>query len=129
MQKFNLANIFWACSIVVLIARGRSGRSIALFWEQYRSCEGSLREESETLTRLRWINFLNCHLNALNLSYNLVIADYNNIGKFLNRILGMEVHQQNALFQYFADTLTAVVQNAKKNGRYDMGILGKLGNF
>ncbi|XP_053555749.1 protein strawberry notch homolog 1 [Bombina bombina] len=49
--------------------------------------------------------------------------DYNNIGKFLNRILGMEVHQQNALFQYFADTLTAVIQNAKKNGRYDMGIL------
>lgn len=69
--------------------------------------------------------FLNCHMNALNLSHNLVIADYNNIGKFLNRILGMEVHQQNALFQYFADTLTAVVQNAKKNGRYDMGILGK----
>uniref|UniRef100_A0A671VJ55 Protein strawberry notch homolog 1 n=1 Tax=Sparus aurata TaxID=8175 RepID=A0A671VJ55_SPAAU len=51
--------------------------------------------------------------------------DYNNIGKFLNRILGMEVHQQNALFQYFADTLGAVIQEAKKNGRYDMGILGK----
>uniref|UniRef100_A0A671VFG3 Protein strawberry notch homolog 1 n=1 Tax=Sparus aurata TaxID=8175 RepID=A0A671VFG3_SPAAU len=49
--------------------------------------------------------------------------DYNNIGKFLNRILGMEVHQQNALFQYFADTLGAVIQEAKKNGRYDMGIL------
>jgi hypothetical protein len=41
----------------------------------------------------------------------------------------MEVHQQNALFQYFADTLTAVVQNAKKNGRYDMGILGKWGKL
>lgn len=51
--------------------------------------------------------------------------DYNNIGKFLNRILGMEVQQQNALFQYFSDTLNAVIQNAKKNGRYDMGILGK----
>lgn len=37
----------------------------------------------------------------------------------------MEVQQQNALFQYFSDTLTAVIQNAKKNGRYDMGILGK----
>ncbi|XP_077318040.1 protein strawberry notch homolog 1 isoform X3 [Lithobates pipiens] len=49
--------------------------------------------------------------------------DYNNIGKFLNRILGMAVHQQNALFQYFSDTLNAVIQNAKKNGRYDMGIL------
>ncbi|XP_031433049.1 protein strawberry notch homolog 1 isoform X2 [Clupea harengus] len=49
--------------------------------------------------------------------------DYNNIGKFLNRILGMAVQQQNSLFQYFADTLTAVISNAKKNGRYDMGIL------
>ncbi|CAG05292.1 unnamed protein product, partial [Tetraodon nigroviridis] len=49
--------------------------------------------------------------------------DYNNIGKFLNRILGMEVHQQNALFQYFSDTLAAVIQEAKRNGRYDMGIL------
>ncbi len=37
----------------------------------------------------------------------------------------MEVHQQNALFQNFADTLSAVIQNAKKTGRYDMGILGK----
>lgn len=37
----------------------------------------------------------------------------------------MEVHQQNALFQYFSDTLNAVIQNAKKNGRYDMGILGE----
>uniref|UniRef100_A0A8C4TFV8 Protein strawberry notch homolog 1 n=1 Tax=Erpetoichthys calabaricus TaxID=27687 RepID=A0A8C4TFV8_ERPCA len=49
--------------------------------------------------------------------------DYNHIGRFLNRILGMEVQQQNALFQYFSDTLNAVIQNAKKNGRYDMGIL------
>uniref|UniRef100_A0A668AUA0 Protein strawberry notch homolog 1 n=1 Tax=Myripristis murdjan TaxID=586833 RepID=A0A668AUA0_9TELE len=64
--------------------------------------------------------------------------DYNNIGKFLNRILGMEVQQQNALFQYFSDTLGAVIQEAKRNGRYDMGILGnntllllviKLNNF
>ncbi|XP_029547910.1 protein strawberry notch homolog 1 isoform X5 [Salmo trutta] len=49
--------------------------------------------------------------------------DYNNIGKFLNRILGMAVQEQNALFQYFSDTLAAVILNAKKNGRYDMGIL------
>lgn len=54
-----------------------------------------------------------------------IATDYNNIGKFLNRILGMEVQQQNALFQYFSDTLAAVIQEAKKNGRYDMGILGK----
>ena len=57
---------------------------------------------------------------------SLWLTDYNNIGKFLNRILGMEVQQQNALFQYFSDTLAAVIQEAKKNGRYDMGILGKI---
>lgn len=39
----------------------------------------------------------------------------------------MAVQEQNALFQYFSDTLAAVIQNAKKNGRYDMGILGKTG--
>lgn len=39
----------------------------------------------------------------------------------------MEVHQQNALFQYFSDTLAAVIQEAKRNGRYDMGILGEAG--
>uniref|UniRef100_A0A8D0AA08 Protein strawberry notch homolog 1 n=1 Tax=Sander lucioperca TaxID=283035 RepID=A0A8D0AA08_SANLU len=55
--------------------------------------------------------------------------DYNNMGKFLNRILGMEVQQQNALFQYFSDTLAAVIQEAKKNGRYDMGILGHVELF
>ena len=60
---------------------------------------------------------------------NNVLPDYNNIGKFLNRILGMEVQQQNALFQYFSDTLAAVIQEAKRNGRYDMGILGKISSI
>lgn len=41
----------------------------------------------------------------------------------------MEVQQQNALFQYFSDTLGAVIQEAKKNGRYDMGILGNFSLF
>ncbi|XP_067135258.1 protein strawberry notch homolog 1-like isoform X1 [Centruroides vittatus] len=49
--------------------------------------------------------------------------DYNNMSKFLNRILGMEVHLQNRLFKYFTDTLEAVIQHAKKTGRWDMGIL------
>ncbi|MGH0167483.1 UNVERIFIED_CONTAM: hypothetical protein FKN15_062598 [Acipenser sinensis] len=68
--------------------------------------------ESRDLSRFNFDNKI-CKCNK----------DYNNIGKFLNRILGMEVQQQNALFQYFSDTLSAVIQNAKKNGRYDMGIL------
>jgi hypothetical protein len=54
--------------------------------------------------------------------------DYNNMSKFLNRILGMPVDLQNRLFQYFTDTLQAIVTQAKKTGRYDMGILGKYNN-
>lgn len=50
--------------------------------------------------------------------------DYNNISKFLNRILGMPVELQNRLFKYFTDTLEAKIVHAKKLGRFDLGILG-----
>ncbi|KAI5695682.1 hypothetical protein M8J75_001855 [Diaphorina citri] len=49
--------------------------------------------------------------------------DYNNMSKFLNRILGMPVELQNRLFKYFTDTLAAIVIQAKKAGRFDLGIL------
>ncbi|XP_011349493.1 protein strawberry notch isoform X3 [Ooceraea biroi] len=49
--------------------------------------------------------------------------DYNNMSKFLNRILGMPVDLQNRLFKYFTDTLNAIIGQAKKTGRFDMGIL------
>lgn len=55
-------------------------------------------------------------------SYGLE-KDSNNITKFLNRILGMPVDLQNAIFQYFSDTLNAITTQAKKAGRFDKGIL------
>ncbi|XP_054836062.1 protein strawberry notch homolog 2 isoform X2 [Eublepharis macularius] len=45
------------------------------------------------------------------------------ITKFLNRILGLEVHKQNLLFQYFSDTFDYLIERDKKVGKYDMGIL------
>lgn len=47
------------------------------------------------------------------------------ITKFLNRILGLEVHKQNALFQYFSETFDHLIEMDKKEGKYDMGILGE----
>ena len=41
----------------------------------------------------------------------------------LFRILGMHVEKQNLLFKYFSDTLAAIIQQAKRSGRYDQGIL------
>jgi len=48
---------------------------------------------------------------------------YNDMSKFLNRILGMHVEKQNLLFKYFSDTLAAIISQAKRTGRYDQGIL------
>merc|ERR1719266_1308324 len=48
---------------------------------------------------------------------------HNDMSKFLNRILGMKVERQNALFKYFADTLNAIINQAKRSGKYDQGIL------
>ncbi|XP_023653713.1 protein strawberry notch homolog 2-like [Paramormyrops kingsleyae] len=45
------------------------------------------------------------------------------ITKFLNRILGLEVHKQNSLFQYFSDNFDYLIEMDKKEGKYDMGIL------
>lgn len=55
--------------------------------------------------------------------------DYNNMSKFLNRILGMPVDLQNRLFKYFTDTLNEIIKQAKKTGRFDLGILGKSNVF
>ncbi|CAG0893596.1 unnamed protein product [Cyprideis torosa] len=49
--------------------------------------------------------------------------DATTLPKFMNRILGMPVILQNKLFDYFTDTLGAIVSQAKRSGRYDLGIL------
>ncbi|GIY90719.1 protein strawberry notch 1 [Caerostris darwini] len=48
---------------------------------------------------------------------------YNNLIKFMNKILGLPVKLQNTLFQYFTEALNAVIKQAKKACRYDLGIL------
>lgn len=37
----------------------------------------------------------------------------------------MPVDLQNRLFKYFTDTLHAIITQARKSGRFDLGILGK----
>jgi hypothetical protein len=45
------------------------------------------------------------------------------MNKFLNRLLGCPVHLQNAIFTFFSDVLAAVILEAKRTGKWDMGIL------
>ncbi|EDV22204.1 uncharacterized protein TRIADDRAFT_29150, partial [Trichoplax adhaerens] len=55
--------------------------------------------------------------------YYVYEKDYNSIPKFLNRILGIPVVLQNKLFAYFSDTLNKIIQESKKTGRWESGIL------
>ncbi|KAM9330602.1 protein strawberry notch homolog 2 [Gastrophryne carolinensis] len=55
--------------------------------------------------------------------YNVVVDKECSVTKFLNRMLGLEVHKQNSLFQFFTDTFDYLIEKDKKDGKYDMGIL------
>lgn len=44
------------------------------------------------------------------------------VPKFLNRLLGMNMKRQQLVFDYFMKTLDDAIQQAKTNGRYDVGI-------
>ncbi|XP_076442125.1 uncharacterized protein LOC143281076 isoform X2 [Babylonia areolata] len=44
------------------------------------------------------------------------------VSKFLNRLLGLPTARQNLMFSYFTECLDVIVQNAKREGRYDEGL-------
>ena len=49
--------------------------------------------------------------------------DYS-VMKFFNRMLGMKVEMQRLLFEYFTSTKARIIQEAKRNGLFDRGIVG-----
>nr|XP_054771437.1 uncharacterized protein LOC129279369 [Lytechinus pictus] len=56
---------------------------------------------------------------------SLVIQDkdQSGVGKFLNRILGLTVARQNMIFTYFFGVLQAAIAAARKEGRYNEGLV------
>ena len=68
------------------------------------------------------VNNLRFH-NLPDALYKLLQSDREEKRKQAN--LGIEVELQNRLFAYFTKTLSVVVQQAKRSGRWDEGILGK----
>src|SRR5215510_581918 len=48
--------------------------------------------------------------------------DLYNVPRFLNRVLALDVDQQNALFDHFADLFDQTVRYAKANGTFDEGV-------
>lgn len=71
------------------------------------------------------VGVLKEEIDGLSKTRTMKDTDKSDIAKFLNRILGLNVKLQNHLFKYFMDSMDKVISDAKKNGKYDMGILGK----
>ncbi len=49
-------------------------------------------------------------------------SEKQNIIRFFNRLLSLEVNRQNALFEYFYKTYTETVEHLKASGKYDLGL-------
>ena len=45
-----------------------------------------------------------------------------NVTRFLNRVLGLPIHRQNFVFNYFLAVLSADIRTAKAEGRYSEGM-------
>ena len=59
------------------------------------------------------------HISEFN---SLQDSDRYNVNKFLNRLLGMEVETQNALFGYYMQVFRWVVVTAKAQGRAEPAV-------
>ncbi|KAF3772056.1 strawberry notch protein [Nymphaea thermarum] len=58
----------------------------------------------------------------------IVESDMNDVGRFLNRLLGLPPDIQNRLFEFFVSILDILVHDARKEGQFDSGIVDIKGN-
>ncbi|KAH7536674.1 hypothetical protein FEM48_Zijuj03G0009500 [Ziziphus jujuba var. spinosa] len=63
------------------------------------------------------------------LTGRIVDSDMHDVGRFLNRILGLAPEIQNRLFEFFVSILDLLVQNARIEGNLDSGIVDMKANI
>ncbi|XP_039113703.1 protein FORGETTER 1 [Dioscorea cayenensis subsp. rotundata] len=61
--------------------------------------------------------------DAGKVSGRIVDSDMHDVGRFLNRLLGLPPDIQNRLFELFISTLDVLVDNARSEGQFDSGIV------
>ncbi|CAH9053117.1 unnamed protein product [Cuscuta epithymum] len=62
------------------------------------------------------------------ISGRIVDSDMHDVGRFLNRLLGLPPDIQNRLFELFVSILDLIVQNARMEGNLDSGIVDMKAN-
>ncbi|XP_059661911.1 protein FORGETTER 1 isoform X2 [Cornus florida] len=63
------------------------------------------------------------------ISGRIVDSDMHDVGRFLNRLLGLPPEIQNRLFELFVNILDHLVQNARIEGHFDSGIVDMKANI
>ncbi|KDP27422.1 hypothetical protein JCGZ_20832 [Jatropha curcas] len=63
------------------------------------------------------------------LSGRIIDSDMHDVGRFLNRLLGLPPEIQNRLFELFVSILDLLVQNARIEGNLDSGIVDMKANL
>lgn len=61
-------------------------------------------------------------------SGRIVDSDMHDVGRFLNRLLGLPPEIQNVLFELFVSILDLLIQNARLEGQFDSGIVDMKAN-
>lgn len=62
-------------------------------------------------------------------SGRIVDSDMHDVGRFLNRLLGLPPDIQNRLFELFISILDVLIQNARIEGNFDSGIVDMKANI
>lgn len=62
-------------------------------------------------------------------SARIVDSDMHDVGRFLNRLLGLPPDIQNRLFELFVSILDLIIQNARSEGHFDTGIVDMRANI
>ncbi|KAK9499331.1 hypothetical protein O3M35_002384 [Rhynocoris fuscipes] len=117
LSKYNIDNNYGRAA-VELTLKSIIGQEKPLVDAPADYAGNFMKDALHALTEVGLISQSESNSNAYTLE-----CDRKTFGKFLNRILGIRVELQNALFSYFTNTMEAITERAKKFGHYDLGIL------
>ncbi|KAJ8030843.1 Protein FORGETTER 1 [Holothuria leucospilota] len=120
MTEFNFDTVYGRNALKnmynsILYRQLAPGVNLEKILQKDQSFDEFIIEMQESLVLMGVLETMNSH--SIKDSY---VKD---VSKFLNRILGLKVKKQNMIFNYFYECLQATIATAKKEGKYNEGLL------
>jgi len=113
----------------------KDGRSIPSLWESLADGSGDKEEIKSKIdaelvkAKESGLNFnVLCNIWLYDVGVNRQDFKAQDVPRFLNRLLGMNLNRQKIMTSYFMTSLENEVMNAKRNNTYDVGIKTLTGN-